>query len=194
MNPVNLEKYEAIIKPLLSEKRYFHSVCVSRAAKKLAERYGADPEKAETAGILHDIMKDLPREKQLSLLGRYGIRLTETERAAPKLWHAILGAAYIRRELHIEDREILDAVRYHTTGRAGMTLLDKILFVADFISADRDYPGVKKLRKAAEVSLSEAMVEGLVFTVCDLAQGRVPIHPDSIAAYNEAVLASGKKV
>ncbi len=75
-----------------------------------------------------------------------------------------------------------------------MTLLDKILFVADFISADRDYPGVEKLRKAAEASLSEAMVEGLVFTVCDLAQGRVPIHPDSIAAYNEAVLASGKKV
>lgn len=189
MNEVNLEEYKAVIKPLLSEKRYYHSVCVARAAKELALKYGADAGKAETAGILHDIMKDLPPEQQLAKMERYGISLTDVERSAQKLWHAMLGAAYLKNELHIDDREILDAVRYHTTGRRNMTLLDKILFIADFISADRDYPGVDKLRKAAQVSLEEAILEGFCYTITDLADDRKPIHPDTIDAYNQTALA-----
>jgi predicted HD superfamily hydrolase involved in NAD metabolism len=189
VNEVNLEEYKAVIKPLLSEKRYYHSVCVARAAKELALKYGADAGKAETAGILHDIMKDLPPEQQLAKMERYGISLTDVERSAQKLWHAMLGAAYLKNELHIDDREILDAVRYHTTGRRNMTLLDKILFIADFISADRDYPGVDKLRKAAQVSLEEAILEGFCYTITDLADDRKPIHPDTIDAYNQTALA-----
>jgi predicted HD superfamily hydrolase involved in NAD metabolism len=192
---MNQQDYQAAIRPLLSEKRYYHSVCVARAAKELAQKYGADVQKAETAGILHDIMKDLPQEQQLGLMDRYGIRLTEVERSAPKLWHAMLGAAYLKNELQIEDGEILDAVRYHTTGRSQMTLMDKILFIADFISADRDYPGVGELRKAAKISLEEAMMAGFVFTIGDLAKQHKPIHPDTIAAYNQVALAylgSGK--
>ena len=189
MNEVNLEEYKAVIKPLLSEKRYYHSVCVARAAKELALKYGADAGKAETAGILHDIMKDLPPEQQLAKMERYGISLTDVERSAQKLWHAMLGAAYLKNELHIDDREILDAVRYHTTGRRNMTLLDKILFIADFISADRDYPGVDKLRKAAQISLEEAILEGFCYTITDLADDRKPIHPDTIDAYNQTALA-----
>lgn len=185
---MNLEEYKAIIKPFLSEKRYYHSVCVAHAAAELANKYGADVQKAQTAGILHDIMKDLPPEKQLARMEQYGIRLTPVERSAQKLWHAMLGAAYLKNELHIEDPEILDAVRYHTTGRMNMTLLDKILFMADFISADRDYPGVEDLRKAAKKSLEEAIIAGFSYTICDLAQGRKPIHPDTIAAYNQTAL------
>lgn len=185
---MNLEEYKAIIKPFLSEKRYYHSVCVSHAAAELANKYGADVQKAQTAGILHDIMKDLPPEKQLARMEQYGIRLTPVERSAQKLWHAMLGAAYLKNELHIEDPEILDAVRYHTTGRMNMTLLDKILFMADFISSDRDYPGVEDLRKAAKKSLEEAIIAGFSYTICDLAQGRKPIHPDTIAAYNQTAL------
>lgn len=188
-----LEEYEAVIKPLLSEKRYYHSVCVSKAAVELAKKYGANPGKAETAGILHDIMKDLPQEKQLEKMKEYGICLTEVERSAPKLWHAMLGAAYLQKELHIEDREILDAVRYHTTGRRDMTLLDRVLFLADFISADRDYPGVEELRKAADKNMEEAVMEGLAYTVADLANGKKPIHPDTIEAYNQAALIPGGK-
>ena len=73
---MNLEEYKAVIRPLLSEKRYYHSVCVSKAAVELAKKYGADPQKAETAGILHDIMKDLPPEQQLQKMKQYGIHLT----------------------------------------------------------------------------------------------------------------------
>ncbi len=190
---LDIEKYKAVIKPLLSEKRYHHSVCVSKKAKELALRYGADADKAETAGILHDIMKDTPQDEQLKLMERYGIKLSEVERGAPKLWHAMLGAAYIKNTLKINDGEILDAVRYHTTGRADMTLLDKILFIADFISADRDYDGVDKLRAAAKKSLDEVMVEGISFTIKELLGNRKAIHPDTVSAYNRAVLSYGKK-
>lgn len=185
---MNFESYQSAIRGLLGDQRYKHSLCVARAAARLARRYGADEKKAETAGILHDIMKDLPREEQKKLMDRYEIRLSEVEQNAPKLWHAILAAEYIRRELDVTDPEILQAVRYHTTGRENMTLLDKILFIADFISDDRDYPGVEQMREAAKNSLEEAMTEGIVFTIKDLADAKRPIHPDTIAAYNHTIL------
>lgn len=183
------KEYQEIIRPFLTDKRYHHSLCVAEAAVTLAKKYGGDSRKAETAGILHDIMKDLPQGEQLKMMEQFGIILTNVERAAPKLWHAVLGAAYIKNELHLDDAEILDAVRYHTTGRENMTLLDKIIFIADFISADRDYEGVENLRKAAEVSLEQAMIAGITFTIQDLASGCKPIHPDTVAAYNQTVLA-----
>lgn len=185
---MNKIDYEAIIKPFLSQKRYYHSLCVRDAAVHLAKKYEVNEEKAEIAGILHDIMKDVPPDEQLKMMMRYDIILTDVERSAQKLWHAMLGEAYLEKELKITDAEILNAVRYHTTGRANMTLLDKIIFIADFISADRDYDGVEELRKAAEVSLEEAIIEGMVYTIQDLAKDCRAIHPDTIAAYNEAVL------
>ncbi|HAH79570.1 MAG TPA: phosphohydrolase [Ruminococcaceae bacterium] len=185
---MTVEDCKKIIRPLLSEQRFYHSTCVSRAAKELARRYGADVHKAEIAGMLHDIVKDLPQEKQLALMERYGVRLSPLERSAPKLWHAMLGAAYLKNELKITDPEILDAVRYHTTSRAGMTLMDKVLFMADFISADRDYPGVEELRSAAHRNLEQAMLKGLAYTIGDLARQGKPIHADTIAAYNQLAL------
>lgn len=185
---MNLEDYKSVIRPLLGDKRYHHSVCVAQAAKELAARSGANVQKAETAGILHDIMKDTPPEKQLAMMKAYGIRLSPVERSAQKLWHAMLGAAYIQKKLHLDDPEILSAVRYHTTGRENMTVLDKVLFVADFISSDRDYPGVEDLRKAAKISLDEAFMAGLSYTIADLAQQRKAIHPDTIAAFNQEAL------
>ena len=88
-------------------------------------------------------------------------------------------------ELGIDDQEIIDAIRYHTTGRANMTLLDKVIFIADFISADRDYDGVDKMRKLADKNLEEACLEGMAFTISDLAQRKITIAPDTFAGYNE---------
>ncbi len=183
-----MQAYQDIIKPFMGEKRFYHSVCVCKSAVSLAKKYGADQERAAVAGILHDIMKDVPPEQQLKMMMRYDIVLSDVERSAQKLWHAMLGAAYIENELEISDREILDSVRYHTTARENMTLLEKVLFIADFISEDRDYTGVENMRRAANVSLEEAMVEGITFNIKDLAQGYKPIHPDTIAAYNQVVL------
>lgn len=185
---MNREDCAKTVRPLLSERRFHHSECVAQMAEHLAEKYGADPEKAWCAGMLHDILKEQPKEEQLKMMDEFGIILTDEERSAPKLWHAILGAAYLERRVGISDREILNAVRYHTTARAGMSLLEKVLFVADFISDDRQFDGVEPLRKAAKKSLEQAVLLGCAVTVQDLAEHHLAIHPDTIAAYNWSVL------
>lgn len=182
------QDYETILRPLLSEKRLYHSICVAKAAVELARRWGADENKAYTAGMLHDIMKDTPREKQLKYMQEFGIILSDIQKKTPKIWHQMCGAAYLEHRLGIQDRDILDAVRYHTTGRAGMSLLEKVIFTADYISDDRDYDGVEELREAAFRSLEEAMLIGLSFTVEDLASQKLPIASDTFMAYNECCL------
>lgn len=176
------------IKKRLNPDRLYHSLNVADEAKKLAKHFVADEQKAFTAGLLHDILKNTPDSELLQYFERNGIMLTETERASRKTWHAMAGADFLRRELHVTDEDILSAVRWHTTGRAGMTLLDKVLFVADFISADRDYPGVERMREKAYVSLEDAMLEGLQFTINELVENAWPVHEDSIRAYNELVI------
>ena len=184
--------YKKIIRPMLGDKRYNHSLEVAKAAKKLAKKYGADVEKAEVAGILHDITKDTPLNEQLKIMKRFGIILDDVEVQTPNLWHQISGAAYIRNVLGITDPEIVEPVRWHTSGKAGMTKLEKVVFVADFISADRDYKGVEKMRILAKESLEIAMVEGLSFTISELALENKLICKDTLDAYNEALLSTKK--
>ena len=181
------EQCECEVRQRLSEKRFYHSQCVAEEAVRLAVLYGADPEKARLAGLLHDILKDTPAEEQLKILQGFGIMMNDTELANQKLWHAISGAAFLEFGLGIRDRELLSAVRCHTSGRKNMTLLEKVLFVADYISADRDYPGVEELRAVARESLEEAIIEGVAFTVQELMSRREPVASASIDAYNDAV-------
>lgn len=181
------------IKKHLQPERLYHSINVAEEAKKLALHYGADPEKAYTAGLLHDILKNTPDTELLNFFRENGIILTRTEQVSRKTWHAIAGEAYCRLKLSVTDSEILSAIRWHTTARAGMTLLDKVIFIADFISADRDYDGVERMREKAYLSLESAMLEGLQFTLAELIENGWAVHEDSLAAYNElAVIATTK--
>lgn len=182
------EEYIEIIRPKLTEVRFIHSLNVAQSARELANIYGCDEEKCAVAGILHDIMKDTDKEQQLKMLSDFGIILSTTEKVTPSLWHQISGAAYIEHILGIKDEEILGAVRYHTSGKSGMSTFEKIIFIADFISADRIYPGVDVMRRYAAESLDKAIVEGLAFTIKELAINNRPIIADTIHAYNEAVL------
>ncbi len=182
------EKIIEIIKSRMSEKRFNHSLEVAKEAKRLAEHYGEDAEKLYTAGLLHDITKETSPEEQLKYLKESAIILSDIEKSALKLWHAKSGAAYIELYLDITDREIIEAIKYHTTAKAGMTNFEKILYVADFTSADRSYKGVEGVRVAAEKSLDDAVWEGLAFTVLDLAGEGRAIHPDTFEAYNETAL------
>lgn len=188
-NTTRDEQFRMIIRSRLSDYRYHHSLCVADEARRLAQRYGADPAKAYTAGLLHDIMKDTDGKIQLQILKDFAILLTDVERAVPQLWHAVSGAAFVEHILELTDAEILTAIRYHTTGRAGMSLLERVLFVADFTSADREYPDVAEMRRRAEESLESAMLYGISYTVRELLERGNPIHPDTVAAYNEIVLA-----
>lgn len=183
------EAFIEAVRAKLRPERFTHSLHVAEEARLLAQKYGADPEKAYTAGILHDIMKNSPREEQLAVLEQAGVTLTADERANPKLWHAIAGEAYARTVLQVRDADILQAIRYHTTARAGMSVLEKVLYIADFISADRDYNGVEEMRAAAGVSLEAAMLEGMRFCITDLVQSGQVIHTDSVEAYNEILIA-----
>ncbi len=185
---LSVKEYQKIIKPHLSDKRYRHSCEVAKAAKRLAKKYGADPDKAEIAGILHDIMKDTDKDEQLKIMDRFGIILNDIEAVTPNLWHQISGAAYVENELNITDPDIVNPIRWHTSGKKDMTLMEKVVFIADFISDDRDYKGVDKMREVAKESLDKAIIEGLSFTISDLAQSEKAIVQDTFNAYNDAVL------
>lgn len=184
---MNADKY---IRELdsLSERRRVHSLNVSAEAVRLAEKYGADIEKARLAGLLHDVTKETDHDLQLQIIENGGIILSELERRSPKLWHAISGAVYVRDKLGIQDEDIFNAIRYHTTGRAGMSLLEKVIFIADFTSAERDYPDVDVIREHAENSLEEGMLYGIGFTVSRLVGRRDLVSPDALSAYNDILL------
>lgn len=179
------EQYKEHIKARLSEKRYFHSLCVAEEAVRLADRYGANGEKAYIAGLLHDVLKDTPPEEQLKFAKQFGIILSDLELNAPKLYHSIIGSAYVKEVLGVQDPEIISAIRCHTTAKANMTLLEKILYLADYTSRDRDYDGVEEMRAAVEKDLSSAMRVALKFTVEDLKAKGCPVHPDTLAAYHQ---------
>lgn len=183
-----IEEYKKLLKSRLSDYRYNHSLCVAESAVELAQKYGADPERALVAGLLHDITKEADRQEHFALFKECEMNLSELERRNPKLWHAMSGAAYLKIILGINDDEILSAVRYHTTARANMTLLEKIIYIADFISADRVYDDVDVVRKLAKKDLDETMMYTQRYSINELLQKHSPIHPDSVACYNNLIL------
>lgn len=180
--------YLDILKEHLSPYRLHHSLEVAKSAEQLAEKYGYDAQKAYLMGLLHDITKEADAEETFSIAEKYSIFMTQLEKDNKKLWHAITGAGYIKNELGIDDDEILTAVRYHTTGRQGMSLGEKILFIADFISSDRTYDGVESMRQKAQISLETAMLEGIEFTITELVEKHAPVHPDTFNAYNDIIV------
>lgn len=189
---VNAEdQYRDIIRGRLTPRRYEHSLAVARQAEHLAKKYGCDPDKARKAGLLHDILKDTDGDSQLQIFKEFGILLDAVEQTAPKLWHAHAGAVFLEHILGITDREILDAVRYHTTARAAMTLPEKVLYLADFTSADRDYPDVDVMRDLTERDLDAAMRYAVTYTIEELRAQHRPVHPDTLACYHEIMERAG---
>ncbi len=182
------EQLREIVQSRLTDKRYHHSLCVAQEAKRLAERYGADPAKAYTAGLVHDIMKNTDEKAQLQILRDFGILLDDVERVSPKLYHARTGAVFLEKVLGINDSEILLAVRYHTTARAGMGILEQILYLADFTSADRDYDDVAIMRRLVDEDKDKALQYALSYTIRELVDARCAVHPDTLSAYNEIIL------
>lgn len=181
------QEFKAVIRKKLGEKRYTHSLNVADECKKLAKFYDYDEDKAYITGLLHDVFKDTSHTKLLDYLTVNGVSQEDYELIAPKLWHAAAGAIFVEKELGISDLEIIDAIRYHTTGRRYMTKLDKILYVADFITDDRNYDGVDIMREKAYTELEYAVLEGVSFVIKDLIENNQVIHPDTIGAYNQTL-------
>ena len=176
----------ALAEAMLPPKRLRHSECVAEAAEALAKQYGADAERAWLAGMLHDCAKYVPPEEQKNLCARYGKPLTAEDEAAPAIWHAFAGEAWLSLERGITDPALLGAVRWHTLGHGGMTLLEKVVFVADLISAERDYPDVERVRKLAAQDLDAAAKYILEHIFAERRRkGDRPPHSAALAWYAE---------
>mgnify|MGYP001333701512 CR=1 FL=1 len=180
------ERIVSAVKSQMPEKRWHHTLGVVKSAVELAGRYGADAEKAELAAYLHDYAKYWPAEtqKQVVVEQRMPQELLDY---GPELWHAPVGAYAVERDLGIRDPEILDAIRYHTSGREGMTLLDKIVCLADYIEPGRQFPGVEEIRGLAKESLELALIAGFDSTIRYLVEQRKPVFPLTVMARNSLI-------
>ena len=170
-----LRELRPIALSYLKNKRIPHVLGTEQEAVRLAERYGADVTKARVAALLHDCTKKLDMAEQLALCERYRIPLDELERKALKLLHSKTGAA-IARDVFAVDDEVYNAILYHTTGKPDMTLLEKIIYLADYIEPTRDFPGVEELRRTVYEDLDRGLLLGLTMTIQEMEELGNPVH------------------
>lgn len=180
------EEALACVKEQLTEQRYIHTVGVMETAVKLAERFGADLKKAEIAAIFHDYAKFRPKEemKQIILDGGGPLEVLNFHH---ELWHAPAGARLVKTEVGITDEDILSAIRFHTSGRPNMTLLEKVVYVADYIEPGRRFPGVEEVRTLAEEDLDSALIQALKNTITFLISKNQAVYPETVVTYNALV-------
>lgn len=175
------EKMLYKLKKALDSQRYEHTLGVEETARQMAKCFGADEEKAALAGLLHDCAKCLPLEKMVK--AAKGEQLDDVMRESKALMHSVAGMCMARDLYGVEDGEVLSAIRWHTTGRAQMTALEKIIYLADMIEPSRKpYPGLNELRKRCFTDLDDAMHFALASSLAHVqAQGKT-LHPDTLAA------------
>ena len=170
----------------LSDERFYHTECVVTAARELAVRFGEDTDRAMIAAYLHDIAKEMPSNDLLQMIECSDIIDVDEIRQCRPVWHAYAGGIYATQQLGV-DSGIGDAISYHTTARAGMSNLEKIVFLADCISRDRDFNGIDELRKCAQQSLDEAMILAIQNQTVHLVRKRRHLDLNMIRAFNDLI-------
>ena len=178
---LDLEDLRCVALSMLDPRRIPHVLGTEETAAALALRWGADEESARRAALLHDCTKKFDKELQMALCRQYGIEPDAAERREGKLLHAITGAAVAYADFGVSG-EVRDAIRWHTTGKADMTLLEKIIYLADYIEPTRDFCDLTELRRLAFEDLDGALLLGFTMAVEDLAKKGMPVHPNSVLA------------
>ena len=178
---LDLNQLRACSYSMMRAKRIPHVMGVEEEAVKLAQRWGADPELARRAGILHDCTKYYELPEQLDICEEYGVRLDTLEQKAVKLLHSKTGAC-IARGVFGQPDAVYDAIFWHTTGKADMTTMEKVLYIADYMEPNRDFDGVERLRHLAYTDLDKAMLLGVEMTIQEMQQRQVPIHTNTLQA------------
>lgn len=183
-----MERNEALrlVKKQLTEHRYEHTLGVMETAIDLAERFGADPQKAELAAIFHDYAKFRPKEEMRKIILEQEMPVDLLQHNS-ELWHAPVGAYLVKTEAGLTDNETLQAIRFHTSGRPGMTQLEKVIYLADYIEPGRRFPGVDEVRKLAETDLHSALIQSVKNTIQFLMNRNQPVYPDTFKTYNDLV-------
>jgi predicted HD superfamily hydrolase involved in NAD metabolism len=189
---MDLKQAKELVRSRLSDKRYEHTINVKKMAVKLAKHYGTDPEQAALAALLHDAAKELPKDEMRAIMQAHPEYAQGGEARPTLVWHGICAAILARTEWGVTDEAVLSAIACHTAGKAGMTQLDKILYLADMTSAERDWPGVEKLRKLEMKDLDVAMLAALRQTNGFVLSEGKPLDPESKAAYEDILAHSGQ--
>ncbi len=172
------------IKKRLSDKRFKHTLRVETEAVKLANYYRSDWQKASIAALLHDNAKNYDDDKKLRLVYKYAIKLNQSEENNIDLVHAKLGSVIAQKKFDITDVDILNAIKYHTTGRPGMSMTEKIIYIADFIEPGRKaFPGLEKARDLAYQDINLAMIKILMMTINHVIDKGKIIDPGTEMAY-----------
>lgn len=190
-------KIQNKLEKVQGEKRYEHTLAVSYTAAALAMRYGYDVDDARLAGLLHDCAKHLSDERMLELADKYGIETSEIERKNPFLLHGKIGALIATKKFEVEDEDILNAIRFHTTGRPGMSTLEKIIYIADYIEPNRNFrDNLNAVRELAFKDLNTCMAKILGDSLESLKERDMPI--DMITAitydyYMKELINNGKQ-
>lgn len=190
---VHLSREELMkeVSKVLSEKRLKHVLGVEEAAIKLADRYNVNSEKVSIAALTHDYAKEQIDEEMRDMIISENMDL-DLLQYGNNIWHGPVGAIMVRKQLGIENEEILDAIRHHTIGSPNMDLVGQIIYVADFIEPGRSFPGVEKARKLAQESLEEAIAFSTIHTIKYLLEKNVRIYPKAIETYNAWAIGKGE--
>lgn len=166
MAEYDLKLLQKQMKEELTEDRYEHTLGVMYTAEALAMRYGVDMTKAAVAGLLHDCAKCIPNNQKIKLCKKHNIEISEMEKKNPSLLHAKLGAYMAKKVYGVSDEEVISAIRWHTTGKPDMSMLDIIIYMADYIEPNRDKaPNLKEIRKLCFENIEEALHEVLKSTL-----------------------------
>lgn len=182
------------LKATLSPHRYKHVLGVAQAARRLAAQYGGDVDQAEVAGLLHDAAKQLELSDMQKLAWRsFGSTLPDTIVSIGSLLHGYAAVTIARERYDIEDTDLLASLAHHTTGAEHMSLLEKIIFIADYIEVNRDFDGVDKLRRLAEKNLDEAVLAGYDSTIVHLLEQGKTIYVGTVSNRNSHILAMKKE-
>ena len=182
-----VEEIKGYLKNNLKPSRYGHTLGVVNTAIKLAEIYGEDKSKAEIAALCHDVAKNMSNEELRKLIDNENIILSIDEENTQELWHSIIAPIIARKVFEIEDEEILNAMRWHTTGKENMTNLEKIIYLADLIEPSRKFEGVDEIREVAYKDLDLAMLKALTHTTIYLLKQGCAVDINSVKARNYLV-------
>lgn len=181
---ITLEDIKSKLKLNISPERYKHSENVMLVAIKLAQEYGIDENKAAIAGILHDCARGKSEQELYELCDRFNILLDEITKRQPILLHGHVGEFIAKSDYGIEDKEILSAIKYHTTGKENMSMLDKIILIADYIEPRRAFLGVEEIRELAFRDIDSSIIKAFDTTINYIIKMGGIIHPDTIKARN----------
>lgn len=185
--------YLSILEDHLKKGRFYHTCGVVKTAREMAVYFKLPEKEAMIAAALHDYAKHYSAEEMIDYARQKGLAIDEIMQRSSELLHGFVGAEMVKERFDLDDEDLLNAIRYHTIGRAGMSLLEKVIYLADAIEPGRDYPGLEGLRQLCYENLDEALLASVTSTLSYVLRSGSMLHPNSVALYNELMANVGSK-